>query len=415
MNAKYDVEQSDEMKGSYSAFPFDMMQPLELTSAGRPALHQSEVEVYSEDNISLYDHEAKTPYKYGRCVITTHRLLYIQEQASPVIALCLPLSLIIKLTKEAGFLSRSAKLRLDVGALDSGRINAYMKLSFKRGGRDEFHGPLCLAIDRKAWVEIKAGQLVDRRLQDRPFSTSDAGIAGILRRQHEEQQRSAELTATAFSDLTNLMSRAKDLVEMIERYSAKVKSIETSSEKNEHADEMSLLNSLMLDMGIISPVTRENAGSSYYHQLARQLAEFLATCMSDYGGIMTLSDIYCLFNRARGVELVSPDDLVEACHLQQELQLGFHIRKFASGLIVLQADSFREDRMAKRLKQMAEKSNVGYLTVTEVSVEMKISYPLAHDYLKAAEELQELCRDDTLEGINFYPNYFDSYVKVLCT
>nr|CCA23062.1 AlNc14C178G8171 [Albugo laibachii Nc14] len=58
------------------------------------------------------------------------------------------------------------------------------------------------------------------------------------------------------------MSRAKDLVEMIERYSAKVKSIEKSSEKNEHADEMSLLNSLMLDMGIISPVTRENAGSA---------------------------------------------------------------------------------------------------------------------------------------------------------
>lgn len=127
---------------------------------------------------------------------------------------------------------------------------------------------------------------------------------------------------------------------MMERYSVKVKSMEKSSEKEGDADEISLLNSLMLDMGIISPVTRENAGSAYYHQLARQLAEFLTTCMPNYGGIMTLSDIYCLFNRARGVELVSPDDLFEACHLQQVLQLGFHMRKFASGLIVLQAGAF---------------------------------------------------------------------------
>lgn len=87
-----------------------------------------------------------------------------------------------------------------------------MKLSFKCGGRDEFYGPLCTALERKAWLKSRNSQLVDRRVQNRPFRTCDAGIAGILRRQQEEQKKSVELTATAFSDLTNLMSRAKDLV-----------------------------------------------------------------------------------------------------------------------------------------------------------------------------------------------------------
>lgn len=93
----------------------------------------------------------------------------------------------------------------------------------------------------------------------------------------------------------------------------------------------------MLDMGITSPVTRENAGGAYYQQLARQLAEFLGDYMPRNGGIMTLSDIYCMFNRARGVELVSPDDVYYAVMLQKKLKLGYHVRKFDGGLIVLQS------------------------------------------------------------------------------
>jgi ESCRT-II complex subunit VPS36 len=98
----------------------------------------------------------------------------------------------------------------------------------------------------------------------------------------------------------------------------------------------------MLDMGIISPVTRENSGTAYYEQLARQLAEFLSECMpKNKAGIMTLSDVYCMFNRARGVELVSPDDVYHAAVQQKKLQLGYHLRKFDGGLLVLQAGAPR--------------------------------------------------------------------------
>ena len=35
--------------------------------------------------------------------------------------------------------------------------------------------------------------------------------------------------------------------------------------------------------------------------------------LQDAGGMMTLSDAFCRLNRARGLELVSPDDLLNAC------------------------------------------------------------------------------------------------------
>ncbi|GJY04278.1 vacuolar protein sorting-associated protein 36 [Tanacetum coccineum] len=33
------------------------------------------------------------------------------------------------------------------------------------------------------------------------------------------------------------------------------------------------------------------------------------------GGVLYMIDIYCLFNHARGTELISPNDLLRACSL----------------------------------------------------------------------------------------------------
>ena len=44
---------------------------------------------------------------------------------------------------------------------------------------------------------------------------------------------------------------------------------------------------------------------------ARQLADFLAPRLERTQGVMTLPDVYCLFNRARGSELISPEDLIK--------------------------------------------------------------------------------------------------------
>jgi ESCRT-II complex subunit VPS36 len=50
-------------------------------------------------------------------------------------------------------------------------------------------------------------------------------------------------------------------------------------------------------------------------ELCRQLADVLAQPLAAAGGLLQLPDVYCLFNRARGAELVSPDDLLAAARL----------------------------------------------------------------------------------------------------
>ncbi|KAG2772586.1 hypothetical protein JG687_00003510 [Phytophthora cactorum] len=392
----------------------DLLQTLPLTAAGRPVLFGNEVEIYSEEHIGLYDRTFKTSHLHGRCSVTTHRLFYMDETSSPPVAFFLPLEWITRITKEAGFLQRSAKVRMDITTRPQPQATSFLKLSFKDGGRDDFFNPLQASLKRKAWKDTQPSHLADRRLVKRQFNAADAGIAGIMRRQQEAQKETTELAATAFSDLANLMLKARDMVSLIERYVDTQKAVESTGEDGtttSREDDINKLSSLMLDMGITSPVTRENSGAAYYEQLARQLAEYLSGHMPKNGGIMTLSDIYCMFNRARGVELVSPDDLYHAALLQKKLKLGYSVRKFPGGLIVLQTDSHREDKVAVRLAMMAQKSSSGYITSTDVSVEMHTSFPLAWEYLKVAEELGKLCRDETFEGTNFYPNKFEQFAQ----
>lgn len=46
---------------------------------------------------------------------------------------------------------------------------------------------------------------------------------------------------------------------------------------------------------------RDTAGAVFHKELARELVEFILPIVEREGGTMSLMDIYCVFNRARGV------------------------------------------------------------------------------------------------------------------
>lgn len=84
------------------------------------------------------------------------------------------------------------------------------------------------------------------------------------------------------------------------------------------------METILQNIGIVSPVTKLSAGRQYHQLLARQVADLLLAQqrIQRLGGIVSLTDLYCLYNRARGMELVSPNDLLEAVMLMESLHLG---------------------------------------------------------------------------------------------
>ena len=243
----------------------------------------------------------------------------------------------------------------------------------------------------------------------------------------------------------------------MDRYKAQITSDAAASGANEGESEQ--MRELMLNMGIRSPVTRSSAGTLYHQQLARQLADFLTHSgrLKEAGGMMTLPDVYCIFNRARGMELISPDDLVEVATILRPLGLAMSIRKFDSGVTVIQSDSHDDRIMGQHIRALA--SQLGSVTSVDVSAQLRIPLTLAREHAlvrvllglscdnlthpgtnythaarggndqppspqllppiptpknptclpQIAEEGALLCRDECLDAIRFYPNMFSEW------
>lgn len=77
-----------------------------------------------------------------------------------------------------------------------------------------------------------------------------------------------------------------------------------------------------------------------------QLGDFLGPKVDKVGGMMAMADVYCLFNRARGSELVSPDDLLQACTCFPQAGVPLTIKQFSTGALVVQSRSHSTEQVS---------------------------------------------------------------------
>jgi ESCRT-II complex subunit VPS36 len=143
---------------------------------------------------------------------------------------------------------------------------------------------------------------------------------------------------------------------------------------------------------------------AYFEELAKQLADFLRPKLKD-SLMMTLTDVYCLYNRARGTNLISPEDLLLAVDRMKDLKLGLSARTFPSGLRVIQDDALTQDAWRDRLVEAAKEG----CTSNTVAQKLHLSWILANELLLQAEHEGALVRDETSESLRFFPNLFEKW------
>ena len=125
--------------------------------------------------------------------------------------------------------------------------------------------------------------------------------------------------------------------------------------------------------------------------------------------MMTLTDVFCRVNRARGMELLSPEDLLGACKTlgskhPDSAGINLRLHTFDSGVSVLRLTSHSQEALIESTKEMLETKTS--LTADELSRQLGISVILAKERLLATEAVGLACRDDTVEALRFYPNRF---------
>ncbi|CAH8648184.1 unnamed protein product [Dicrocoelium dendriticum] len=394
--------------------------------------------VLQQLGVRLYDGSERTSFDNGALVLTTHRLLWKSsaDTTEPFVALPLAAVLDVRLEEGGGLVrSRTPKLvlrLLSVAALqnalaslphplpwiDRWRANEFsysvvghsyenhVKLGFTRTGDREFLMALKEVLQAKVWAASLVPSTASRH-------HIGAGIGAIQRQQAARAGITDTQLEEAFDDLNKLMTHAKEIVMLSRNLARRARDAKDGQwTTNETAE----LRSAMLSVGISDEygsrqTDRKSVNPDSFHtQLAHQLCDLLTPLLTNCtdsqagAGCIDLPSVYCRINRARGMQLISPDDLLRACHLLEREQLPLRLKCFPSGLLTLQLASENESETLKATAELVHKR--GSLTADEMARATNLPTVLVRERLLAVEDAGLVCRDDSEAGLRFYPNLF---------
>ncbi|CAJ2657187.1 unnamed protein product [Trifolium pratense] len=412
--------------------------PVKLTDSGRPVLLPNEIECFFLSGVDLLcEDEPNTWFphlKSGLLILTTHRLLWIPEAAvaTSTSASSVPLSSISHIfphKKSLKSVFASPRVRFQVspsperGVATAGSRSVVVTVVVRgKGDCDAFVAKFWENWRARAWEESEKATSSSSNVAAVAGSSSSGiyssdgtvrmvGVSGILRKEQEMWESTDKSLQDAFQDLNALMSKAKEMVMLAEKMRQKLLSGSNSQTNTTNDEEMGSkeeMQELLLSVGIISPVTKESAGALYHQQLSRQLADFVKVPLDRAGGIINLIDIYCLFNRARGTELISPDDLLQACSLWEKFDVPIVLRKFDSGVMVIQNKSHSDEEVFTKIKVLVMKPDAlrSGISPSDAAMTLGVAPAMAKEHLLSAESKGILCRDVSPDGFRFYINLF---------
>ena len=308
--------------------------------------------------------------------------------------------------------------------------NESIKISFRAGGEKIFHERLKGCMTQRKWL-LQGAPPVPRPSRaggqewtpGTPTQSSErtktVGIAGLEQRRLEVRKNNEIVIGNAFEDLEALMASAKEILALAESFASSSDS--PSSESSAVANALGLVTTKdMLGGG-------SNSETLYVSELSRNLAEFLTDdargVLRKAGGIISLVDLWAMFNRARGgVELVSPMDFEKAARLWEKLKLPVRLRQFKSGVLVVQGSDRTDEKTIKALlvwlgdlhsfppdRELAwdwQEFGRG-VTAQDAAERFGWSIGVAEEELEMAEDKGALCREESDEGLKFWENWID--------
>lgn len=297
--------------------------------------------------------------------------------------------------------------------------NNIVKLSFRGNIDKSFYLQVKTALNKQSWRTITTSSLPAATLERAEALTPvGAGLHGLQQFGEINRQKNQLVLGSALEDLNSLMAKAKEVVALAEEYAKHLEREEARSGSSLSLASRKALRESSQALGLQSTIVTKDMAQNeaiFYEETARQIAEFLESqnILAKQGAV-SLVDLFAMYNRARGIALISPRDLMAACEMFDKLQLPIRLRKYRSGLIVVQ-EAYRTPQVVIKsilswLKGLESwKAEIG-VSVQDASVKFGWSVTVAGEELGMAEEYGALCRDEQLSGIRYFENKIVEYV-----
>lgn len=410
-----------------------------MSEAGTYVPLEGEYGLSTMDNVTLLTIDKKDiGRRNGLLCITTHRIIWIDASrrvgiSSWIAHISSPMH--VGITDKSHTLTKKARVILRYGGsttvgnthhsndnnTDAVLLQGGIRIELKHmSDKDRLLTTIRQAIERKEWEVIqkaKAREEETKKREEEYFNqvrTKTLGGIALVEKQIIGQTKIQEIKMNdGLQSLEQLKVQAGEMISI----AASLKEFnfgDTNTEDDDdNNDERNELINMMNEIGIESPVTKESTGGNtrvYLESLCRQMCQFLVKPIVALGGVITLSDAYCLIIRNRATtELISPADFRSALEMAPRLKLPVTLFQLESGVDALQVDVALDDSGAKALKKMAEdRTSITAIDVTRVR---HIPIQRAAAMLEQAEQLGLLARDDGVHGTRFFPNMFHVLVK----
>ncbi|KAI2618778.1 Vps36-domain-containing protein [Hypoxylon sp. NC1633] len=376
-------------------------------------------------------------FQCPRCTFSNHpSLLSCEMCGAPLISHDVPMTMANSHTRTD---SPGPTLNLaNVAGLENPES---VKLSFRSGGEKIFYERLKSSMTQRKWLLQEAPPVpnsstdsvhLDSSSKSGPSTSraKTAGIAGLEKMGLDRRKNNELVIGNAFEDLEALMASAKQIVALAESFARQVNggTEKATSEANALLAESASQLGLVTTKDIVGGGSGSGSESLYLSELSRNLAEFLTDdargVLKKAGGIISLVDLWAMFNRARGgVELVSPNDFEKAARLWGKLKLPVRLRTFKSGVMVVQSRDRTDDTTVKALltwlrdlHDFPPDRDVPWdwqefgrgVTAQDAAERFGWSIGVAEEELEMAEERGVLCREEGIEGLKFWENYIDT-------
>lgn len=267
-----------------------------------------------------------------------------------------------------------------------------IRISFRKGGDKLFLEKLTKCLDKDpVLVPLSSDTPISRVSDESPSVTP--GLSGLQLSGQQRLSANDSLMESALVDLQALMTQGKQVLTLAKSFVSLVEA-EGGTSTITVSSSFDAADSLSEDI--------------FYQELSRDLSEFLHSGVLDReGGIISLFDLYALYNRSRGISLVSPNDLFKACAQMETLKLPVKMRRYKNGFLVVQEAFRTDDALTKQLVawiKTVDGDNTKGVSTLGVCSKFKWSVGVAEEELQYAEEIGLLCRDEHVTGLRYFFN-----------
>ena len=233
------------------------------------------------------------------------------------------------------------------------------------------------------------------------------GLSRVQNAIKQNMEKQYDKINTAFTDINSLKSNVKEMISLAQIIRSNI----NINSKIEDANSKEI-NSVLSKIGFVDPVTKEVSGSEYYVKLAEQINEYF----DDYFKknpkvkVITLIDAYCVYNRARGGNTISPKDMKQALDNFKNVTQKVMMKNYNNEMIVLHTKDYSNENILEMVKKFMVDNKKKCINGKELAEILNVGNVILEKIL-IGDMLKEgyLLEDESDLDVVYYQNLIKGY------